>query len=69
MALLDALAGATFIVDAFNVGDIFLQLRITHRSISLQFQHTALHSAELCVVLNRQLSEGLLLCLCGVHIL
>ena len=30
MALLDVATGVAFIVDAFSIGDIFLQLRITH---------------------------------------
>jgi len=42
MTVLDAITGTVFIVDAFNVGHIFLSLHITHRSISPLSQHTTL---------------------------
>ena len=52
MALLDVVTGAVFIVDVFNEGNIFLSLRIAHRSISPLTQQKTLYRPTLQFSLN-----------------
>jgi len=66
MALLDTITGTIFIVDSFNVGHIFLSLRIAHRSISPLSQHTTLCIAQcevLCCFKHTAVAASAALCL------